>query len=231
MSHYSDVIMSPTASRITGVTVVHSTVCSGVDQRKHQSSASLTFVRGIHRSRVHSPHKRPVTRKMFPFHDVSMQKWDHIYDHIYICIYILDSNLVITYPADVQALLGARLSAGSLLKFEYVSLQVSEAVDDSVTDLRTSDIQNGRQNPQKYRGASRFINICNKQVIRVNELKRLDRRWVCIKIVAPSMATSRRALFLVYLQISMLQKETPIFKNSPIRLLVTSMHKLPAKHT
>ena len=32
-------------------TIAHSTVCSGADQRRHQSSASQTFVRGIHRSR------------------------------------------------------------------------------------------------------------------------------------------------------------------------------------
>ena len=44
--HYSDVIMSAMASQITGVTIVDSTVCSGADQRKHQSSASLAFVRG-----------------------------------------------------------------------------------------------------------------------------------------------------------------------------------------
>ena len=54
---YSDVIMSTTASQITGVSFVYSTVCSGIDQRKHQSSASLAFVRGIHRSPVNSPHK------------------------------------------------------------------------------------------------------------------------------------------------------------------------------
>ena len=40
--------------------------------KKHQSSASLYFVRGIHRWPVNSPHKRPVTRKMFPFDDVIM---------------------------------------------------------------------------------------------------------------------------------------------------------------
>ena len=44
----------------------------GADQRKHQSSASLAFVRGIHRRPVNSPHKRPVTRKMFPFDEVIM---------------------------------------------------------------------------------------------------------------------------------------------------------------
>ena len=41
-------------------------------QGKHQSSASLAFVRGIHRRPVNSPHKWPVTRKMFPFDDVTM---------------------------------------------------------------------------------------------------------------------------------------------------------------
>ena len=43
-------------------------------QRKHQSSASLAFVRWIHRGLVISPHKWPVTRKMFPFDDVIMSK-------------------------------------------------------------------------------------------------------------------------------------------------------------
>ena len=53
-------------------TIVYSSVYSGADQRKHQSSASLTFVLGIHRGPVNSPHKWPVTRKMFPFDDVIM---------------------------------------------------------------------------------------------------------------------------------------------------------------
>ena len=50
----------------------HSTVYSDADQRKHQSSTSLAFVRGIHRGPVNSPHKWPVTRKMLPFDDVIM---------------------------------------------------------------------------------------------------------------------------------------------------------------
>ena len=66
-----DVIMSAMASQNTSPTSV-STVCSGADQRKHQSSASLAFVRGIHRWPVNSPHIGPVTRKMFPFDDVIM---------------------------------------------------------------------------------------------------------------------------------------------------------------
>ena len=67
--HYSDVTMGMIASEITSLTVVYSTVYSGVDQRKHQSSASLAFVWGIHRGPVNSPHKWPVTRKMLPFDD------------------------------------------------------------------------------------------------------------------------------------------------------------------
>ena len=70
--HYNDVIMSAIASQITSLTIVYSTVYSVRDQRKHQSSASLAFVRGIHRWPVNSLHKGPVTRKMFPFDDVIM---------------------------------------------------------------------------------------------------------------------------------------------------------------
>ena len=69
-THYNDVIMGLMESQITSLTIVYSTVYSGADQRKHQSSASLAFVRGMHRSPVNSPHKGPVTRKMFPCDDV-----------------------------------------------------------------------------------------------------------------------------------------------------------------
>ena len=64
--------MGAIASQITSLTIVYSTVYSDADQRQHQSSASLAFVRGIHRGPVNSPHKWPVTRKMFPFDDVIM---------------------------------------------------------------------------------------------------------------------------------------------------------------
>ena len=70
--HYDDVIINAIASRITSVATVYLIVYSRADRRKHQSSASLAFVRGIHRISVNSPHKRPVTRKMVPFDDVIM---------------------------------------------------------------------------------------------------------------------------------------------------------------
>ena len=70
--HYIDVTMGPMVSQITSLGIVYSTVYSGADERKHQSSASLAFVRRIHRGPVNSPHKRPVTRRMFSFDDVIM---------------------------------------------------------------------------------------------------------------------------------------------------------------
>ena len=73
INHYNDVIMSAVASQITSISILCSTVGSGADQRKHHSSAS--FVRGIHRWPVNSPHKWPLTWKMFPFDDVMQWVW------------------------------------------------------------------------------------------------------------------------------------------------------------
>ena len=67
VSHYSDVIMGVIASQIASLAIVYSTIYSGTDQRKYQSSASLAFVLP-----VKSPHKGPVTRKIFSFDDVIM---------------------------------------------------------------------------------------------------------------------------------------------------------------
>ena len=64
--------MDAIASQISSVTIVYWTIYSGADHRKHQSSASLAFVWGIHRWPVNFPHKGPVTRKMFPFDDAIM---------------------------------------------------------------------------------------------------------------------------------------------------------------
>ena len=67
--HYNGVIMSAMVSQLTSLTIVYSIVYSGADGIKHQSSASLAFVRGIHCWPVNSPHKEPL---MFPFDDVIM---------------------------------------------------------------------------------------------------------------------------------------------------------------
>ena len=73
-AHYNDVIMIAMASQITTLAIVYSIVYSGADQRKHQRYASLAFVRGIYRWPVNSPHKWPVTWKMFPFDYVIMAR-------------------------------------------------------------------------------------------------------------------------------------------------------------
>ena len=75
---YNDFIVSVMASQITGVSIVCSIVGSGADQRKHQSSASLAFVWGIHRWPVNYLHKSPVPRKMFIIDDVIMVPMCHL---------------------------------------------------------------------------------------------------------------------------------------------------------
>ena len=70
--HYDGVIMGTIASQISSLTIVY----FDADQRKYQSSASLAFVRGIHRGPVISLHKWPVTREMLPFDDVMMMMRD-----------------------------------------------------------------------------------------------------------------------------------------------------------
>ena len=80
-AHYSGVIKGTISSQITSLTIVYSIVYSDADQRKHLSSAPLAFVLEIHRGPVNSPHKWPVTRKMFPFDDVIMRDTGVIWDN------------------------------------------------------------------------------------------------------------------------------------------------------
>ena len=75
--YYSDAIMNALAALINGVPIVYTTVCSGADDRKHQSSASLAFVWGIHWWPVNSSHKRWVTQKRFLSDNVIMAWWRH----------------------------------------------------------------------------------------------------------------------------------------------------------
>ena len=89
--------MSAIASQITSLTIVYSIVYSDADQRKHESSASLAFVWGIHRGPVNSPHKWPVTRKMFSFDDVIMWKYRLLNLHILIIDGLSSGPLYLSY--------------------------------------------------------------------------------------------------------------------------------------
>ena len=95
--HYNDVIMGAMASQITSLMIVYSAVYSDADQRKYQSSASLAFVRWIHQSTVNSPHKWPVTRKMFPFDDVIMKNYVQGSCFVVFCCVLLRANLPISF--------------------------------------------------------------------------------------------------------------------------------------
>ena len=77
--HYSDIIVNLMEFQITIVLFVYSTISSGADQRKHDSSTSLALARGIHWWSVNSPHKGPVMQKMFPFDDVIMYVQGFVY--------------------------------------------------------------------------------------------------------------------------------------------------------
>ena len=84
--HYSDVIMSAVASKISSLTIVHSgAVYSGADQRKHQKLRVAYLWEGNSPVTDEFPHKGSVTRKMFPFDDVIM--WQMTTKRVYICMY------------------------------------------------------------------------------------------------------------------------------------------------
>ena len=95
------------ASQIMGVSIVFSIVYSGVDQIKHQNSASLAFVGGIHRWPVNSPHKRSGTRKMFLIDDTIMRFMPHR-GHCRVGIVVVDALVHIS-----------RASATTMLTWGY----------------------------------------------------------------------------------------------------------------
>ena len=133
--HYIDVTMTTIASQITSLTVVYSTVYSDADQGKHQSSASLSFVWGIHRDRWIPRTKGQLRGKCFHLmtsscstqfrcskvylsvclHGACIQLLHSQYMLRSALMYIPDPNFVIIVPADDLAPNGARPSAGPLL--------------------------------------------------------------------------------------------------------------------
>ena len=101
--HCCDVIMGAMASQVTSPPIFYSTVHSGADQRKHQSSASLNFVWGIHRWPVNSPHKSPVTRKIISFDEVITLynftvRWCHM--NVMLSQIVCHSTVCLTVYAD-----------------------------------------------------------------------------------------------------------------------------------
>ena len=70
--------MGTMASQITSLMIVYSTVYSGTNERKHQTSTSLACVREIHRWRVNSPHKGQWRGKLFHLM-TSSRKWDTLH--------------------------------------------------------------------------------------------------------------------------------------------------------
>ena len=91
---YNDVRMRAMASQITSLTIVYSTVYSGADQRKHQSSALLAFLRGIHRWPVNPRTKGQwhgecfhlVTSSWYPWYGVFLMNEGRVF-----LIYLLGS--------------------------------------------------------------------------------------------------------------------------------------------
>ena len=97
--------MGAIPSQITSLTIVYSIVYSDADQRKHQSSASLAFVWGIHWSPVNSPHKWPVTRKMFPFDEVIMLEviaWESEHPLLWCIIYTHHQASMLSYMDELM---------------------------------------------------------------------------------------------------------------------------------
>ena len=68
--HYSNVIMSTTTSQSPALRLCTQPF---IAEENIKAPHHWSYVRGIHRSPVNSPHKGPVTRKMFQFDDVIME--------------------------------------------------------------------------------------------------------------------------------------------------------------
>ena len=103
--------------QITGVLIAYWNICSGADQRKHQSSMLLAFMRGFHRWPLNSPHKGPVMQKIFLFGDLiticCINHWDSHSGHaltMQMCLdpkisCILCTNLIAESPAVYRLLI------------------------------------------------------------------------------------------------------------------------------
>ena len=122
--------------------MVCSTIWSDADQRKPQSSASLAFVRGIHRRSANSPHKRPVTRKMFPFDDVIMEphlRWTfheptYITGYLYHAVICSRFFLIVTMFYDIFLQMTAQKCKNMYHKSTYILESDNEATQNKAQD-------------------------------------------------------------------------------------------------
>ena len=123
--------MTAMASQITSLMIVYSTVYSSADQRKHQSSASLAFVGGIHRRSVNSPHKGPVTRKMFPSETPEIRQFDIFIainlnkPVIYNTMLLIRRHCIKTYPIRPQVHISVTKMA-YIIRIQYLSVPVQQ---------------------------------------------------------------------------------------------------------
>ena len=170
--------MSMLASQITSHTIVYLSVYSDAYQRKHQSSASLVFVRGIRRSPVNAPHKGPVTRKYF---HLMTSSWDYItssvyhivswgpfYWHVLISIPVWKSNHIhyevldeITYPL-------LNFNAVILEFWEWISNFTPHLTGPMISSNKLADHTADRTNPGKW-GAC-FSGNCPADTLRNNDV-------------------------------------------------------------
>ena len=113
--------MSAMASQITNFTIVYSSIYAGAVQRKHQSSASLAFVQGIHRWPMNSTHKGPVTRKMFPFDDFIMCV-------VYTCVLSAWEMSCIHTLAPLFCPTAFRFAGAVLLLFNIIKMKLCQVI-------------------------------------------------------------------------------------------------------
>ena len=107
-AHDNDVIMSAMASQISSLTIIYSTVYSGTDQRKLQSSASLAFVRGIHRWPVNPV--IPLKNTLLPIHYIYLGiSFYNIVNYSYILL-ISVQNIIIKVPGSGDQLISRKAS-------------------------------------------------------------------------------------------------------------------------
>ena len=162
--------MSAMASQITSVTIVYSTVYSRRRSKKYLSSASLAFVRGIHRWPVNSPHKGLVTRKMFPFDDVIMT-----FQNLLVCVpsigvLVMDIYDIRTVSADGMVL-GHQQTVLSAKHWHVFFLFSAKFHWFSVTSNDVFNVQNYLPRNKTYNSQT-FLYSYNNTDSRISPMKR-----------------------------------------------------------